>query len=75
MKFRIPSLTICLLLIVGGLAGTVRSQAQATTASIHGTVTDSSGALLSSCDRDSCEHEHKYFRHPEDRQQRLFHLS
>jgi hypothetical protein len=46
MKFRIPSLALCLLLIAGVLSGTVRLQAQATTASIHGTVTDSTGAIL-----------------------------
>jgi hypothetical protein len=46
MKLRIPSLTLCLLLIAGILAGPVRLHAQATTASIHGTVTDSSGAVL-----------------------------
>src|SRR6202007_3129014 len=46
MKPRIPFLTLCLLLIGGVLLGTVRMQGQATTASIHGTVTDSTGAVL-----------------------------
>jgi hypothetical protein len=46
IKSRIPFLTICLLLIAGTLALTIRSHAQATTASIHGTVTDSAGAVL-----------------------------
>lgn len=46
MKSRIPFLTICLLLIAGALAWTVRLRAQATTASIHGTVTDATGAVL-----------------------------
>lgn len=46
MKSRIPFLAICLLLIAGALALTVRSHAQATTASIRGTVTDATGAVL-----------------------------
>jgi Carboxypeptidase regulatory-like domain len=46
MKIRIPSLALCLLLIAGLLTGTGRLEAQATTASIHGTAIDSTGALL-----------------------------
>jgi hypothetical protein len=46
MKFRIPFFTLCLLLIAEVLLGTIRVHAQATTASIHGTVTDSTGAVL-----------------------------
>jgi Carboxypeptidase regulatory-like domain len=46
MKLRIPFLAICLLPIAVVLPGTVLLQAQATTASIHGTVIDSTGAVL-----------------------------
>jgi hypothetical protein len=46
MKFRNRFLALCHLLIVGVLSGTLRLQAQATTASIHGTVTDSTAAVL-----------------------------
>jgi hypothetical protein len=46
MKFRIRFIPGCLLLIASIFAVTVRVHAQATTASIHGTVTDSTGAVL-----------------------------
>src|SRR5580692_1718071 len=46
MKVRIPFLTTGLLLIAIGSLLTIRSGAQATTASIHGTVTDPTGAIL-----------------------------
>ena len=46
MRFRITSLALCLLLMAGVLGGTIRMHAQATTASIHGTAIDSTGAVL-----------------------------
>ena len=46
MKIRIWSLAVCLLLMATGFLWVVRAQAQATTASIRGTITDPSGAVL-----------------------------
>jgi hypothetical protein len=47
MNTRHPSLAVCLLSIAGVFLWAVHIQAQATTASIHGTVTDPTGAVLS----------------------------
>ena len=47
MKIRIQSLAVCLLSIAVVFLWAVHIQAQATTASIHGTVTDPTGAVLS----------------------------
>jgi hypothetical protein len=47
MRIRFQFLAICLPVIAGLIMGAVHLQAQATTASIHGTVTDSTGAVLS----------------------------
>ncbi|MGA2807015.1 MAG: carboxypeptidase-like regulatory domain-containing protein [Terracidiphilus sp.] len=47
MKVRLQSLALCLLTIAGGLLWSVQIYSQATTASIHGTVTDPMGAVLS----------------------------
>jgi hypothetical protein len=46
MKSRIEFLGACLVLIAGMFLGVVKTQAQATTASIHGTVSDPTGAVL-----------------------------
>jgi hypothetical protein len=46
MKSRIQLLGACLLSIAGVFLGVVQIQAQATTASIHGTVSDPTGAIL-----------------------------
>lgn len=47
MKVRISYVVVCLLLVATGLLCMVGAQAQATTASISGTITDPSGAVLS----------------------------
>ena len=47
MKIRNQFLAICLLAIAAVFLGTVAIHAQATTASIHGTVTDATGAVIS----------------------------
>ena len=46
MKIRLQSLAVCLLSIAGFVLWAVHIQAQATTASIHGTVNDQTGAIL-----------------------------
>ena len=46
MTIRIRSIAICLLLTLGAFLLAIQAQAQATTASIHGTVTDPTGAVL-----------------------------
>ena len=47
MKIRIQLAAVFLLSIAGALLWTVQINGQVTTASIHGTVTDPSGAVLS----------------------------
>jgi hypothetical protein len=46
MRTRLQSLAVCLLSIAGVFLWAVHIQAQATTASIHGTVTDPTGAIV-----------------------------
>src|ERR1700677_500399 len=46
MKFRIQLLALWLALIAAAFFGKLQVEAQSTTASIHGTVTDSTGAVL-----------------------------
>jgi hypothetical protein len=46
MKLRVLFFPISLLFLIVVALGTIRLHAQATTASIHGTVTDSTGAVL-----------------------------
>jgi hypothetical protein len=58
MKFRIQLLAFCLALMAAAFPGEMQVEAQSTTASIHGTVTDSTGAVLP---------EHQYFELAEDR--------
>jgi len=46
MKIRLQSHAVCLLSIAGIVLWAVHIQAQATTASIHGTVNEPTGAIL-----------------------------